>query len=117
MHGYNENCLGHRYTKQIACLSTFLNSYLDEEVYVEQPQGYEFQRQEHKVYRMRNALYGLKQTLIAWYTHIHSYLIENGFHRSESESTLYTKLNEKGNMLIFFTYVDDLIFTGAFGIK
>ena len=39
------------------------------------------------------------------------------FHRSESEATLYTKVNEQGNMLIFCLYVDDLIFTGDFGIK
>ena len=31
--------------------------------------------------------------------------------------TLYTKVNEKSNMLIVFLYVDDLLFTGDFGIK
>ena len=41
----------------------------------------------------------------------------NGFHRSESKPTLYTKVNEQGNMLIVYVYVDDLIFTGDFGIK
>ena len=30
---------------------------------------------------------------------------------------LYTKFNEQGNMLIVFQHVDDLIFTGDFGIK
>ena len=33
--------------------SAFLNDYLEEEVYVEQPQGYEVLGQEHKVYRMK----------------------------------------------------------------
>ena len=40
--------------------STFLNGYLEEEVYVEQPQEYEVPGQEHKVYRMKKELYGLK---------------------------------------------------------
>ena len=40
--------------------STFLNVYLEEEVYVEQPQGYEVLGQEHKVYRLKKTLYGLK---------------------------------------------------------
>ena len=31
----------------------FLNGYLEEEVYVEQPQRYEVPRQEHKVYRLK----------------------------------------------------------------
>ena len=35
---------------------TFLNEYLDEEVYVEQPQGYEVPEQEHKVYMMKKEL-------------------------------------------------------------
>ena len=66
---------------------------------------------------MKKTLYGLKKAPRAWYSSINSYLIENGFHRIESEPTLYTKVNEKGNMLIVFLYVDDLIFTGVFGIK
>ena len=69
------------------------------------------------MYRLKKALYGLKQAPKSWYSRIDSYLIENGFHRSESEPMLYTKLNEKGNMLIVFLYVDDLIFIGDFGIK
>ena len=39
------------------------------------------------------------------------------FDRSESEPTLYTNINEQGNMLIFFVYVYGLIFTGEFGKK
>ena len=66
---------------------------------------------------MKKEIYGLKQDPRAWYNQIDSYLIENGFHRSESELTLYTKVSGKGNMLIICLYVDDLIFTGDFGIK
>ena len=80
-------------------------------------QGYEVLGKEHKVYRLKNTLYGLKQAPRAWYSRIDSYLTENGFHRSESDPTLYTKLNEQGNMLIVFLYVDDLIFTVDFSIK
>ena len=97
--------------------STFLSGYLEEEVYVEQQQGYEVPGQEHKVYMMKKELYGLKQASRAWCTHIDSYLTQNGFHRSESEPAVYTKVNEKGNMLIVFLYVDDLRFTCDFGIK
>ena len=91
--------------------------HIEEEVYVEQPQGYEVPSQEHKLYKMKKALYGLKQAPRSWYNRIDSYLIENGFHRSESEPMLYTKVNEKGNMLIVYMYVDDLIFSHDFGTK
>ena len=76
--------------------STFLNGYLEEEVYVGHPQGYEFPGQEHKVYNMKKELYGLKQPLRSWYSRIDSYLNQNGFHRSESEPKLYTKVNKQG---------------------
>ena len=59
----------------------------------------------------------MKQAPRAWYNWIDSYLTENGFHRSESELTLYTKVDEQGKMLIVFLYVDDLIFTGDFSIE
>ena len=68
------------------------------------------------MYRLKNTLYGLKQAPRAWYSRIDSYLTENGFHKSESEPTLYTKVNEKDNMLIVCLYVDDLIFIGDLGI-
>ena len=58
----------------------------------------------------------MKQAPRAWYSWIDYSLTENGFHGSESEPTLYTKVNDQGNMLIFFLYVNDLIFTGYFSI-
>ena len=45
---------------QLDVKSTFLNGELEEEVYVEQPQGYLIEGREDKVYRLRKALYGLK---------------------------------------------------------
>lgn len=47
---------------QMDVKSAFLNSYLEEEFYVEQPLGYKKKGEEHKVYRLKKALYGLKQT-------------------------------------------------------
>lgn len=46
---------------QLDVKSTFLNGELEEEVYVEQPQGFIIAGQEDKVYRFRKALYKLKQ--------------------------------------------------------
>jgi hypothetical protein len=66
---------------------------------------------------LKKALYGLKQAPRAWYSRIDYYLTQNGFQRSENETTLYIKANHQGNMLIVFLYVDDLIFIGDFGIE
>ena len=95
---------------QMDVKSTFLNGVLKEEVYVEQPPGYEVEGQEHKVCRMKKALYGLKQAPRAWYNRIDAYLIDNGFEKCDGEPTLYIKEND-GKILIVVLYVDDLIFT------
>jgi hypothetical protein len=46
---------------QLDVKSAFLNEYLQEEIFIEQPKGFEVKGQEEKVYLLKNALYGLKQ--------------------------------------------------------
>ena len=92
--------------------SSFLNGFLEEEVYVDQTLGYEVKDQEHRVYKLKNALYGLKQAPRAWYSRIDSYLIKNGFSKSGNEHTLYVKIDPPGNILLVCIYVDDMIYTG-----
>ena len=96
---------------QMDVKSAFLNGILKEEVYVEQPPGYEVAGEENKVYRLKRALYGLKQAPRAWYSRIDSYLMSNGFSKSDGEPTLYIKVANE-NVLIVVLYVDDLIFIG-----
>ena len=90
--------------------SAFLNGVLKEEVYVEQSPRYEVKGEEHKVFKLKRSLYGLKQAPRAWYNIIDSYLMSNGFSKSDGEPTLYIK-EPNGNILIVLFYVDDLIFT------
>eukprot|EP00253_Pinus_taeda_P026288 PITA_26288 len=94
---------------QMDVKSAFLNV-LKEEVYIEKPPGYENKGQEHKLCRLKKALYGLKQAPRAWYSRIHSYLLENGFEKCEGEPTLYIK-EKDGKILIVVLYVADVIFT------
>jgi len=50
--------------------TTFLNGYVDEEIYVEQPDDFEVSGKEDYVYKFKKALYGLKQAPSAWYSRI-----------------------------------------------
>ncbi|RHN78204.1 putative RNA-directed DNA polymerase [Medicago truncatula] len=97
---------------QLDVKSAFLQGELNEEVFVDQPQGYVEKGDELKVYKLRRALYDLKQAPRAWYSRIEAYFTKEGFERCPYEHTLFVKLSERGNILIVCFYVDDLIFTG-----
>jgi hypothetical protein len=88
----------------------FLNGVVEEEVYVEQPKGFEVGSRETHVCRLRRDLYGLKQAPRACYSRIDNYLREIGYHRSEADPNLYFLAGEKP--LILVLYVDDLFLTG-----
>jgi hypothetical protein len=91
--------------------STFLSGELQEEVFVHQPAGFIKAGSEHKVFRLKKAMYGLHQAPRAWYAKLDSTLTNLGFSKSPSEPAIYTRFRE--SQLIVGVYVDDLIITGA----
>ena len=92
--------------------TAFLNRIIQEEIYVEQPQGFEIHDRESHVCRLKKALYGLKQAPRAWYSRIDSYLQRMGFQKSEADSNLYF-IMVGDDPLILLLYVDDLFITGG----
>ena len=92
--------------------TAFLHGAIKEEVYVEQPLGFEVQDQDTHVCRLKKALYGLKKAPKAWYKRIDSYLRKLGFTRSNDDPNLYFKVDRE-KPLILVLYVDDLFLTGA----
>ncbi|CAL2248615.1 unnamed protein product [Prunus armeniaca] len=97
---------------QLDVKSAFLNGVLEEEVYVDQPEGFLIKGSESKVYKLHKALYGLKQAPRAWYSEIDGYFAECGFTKSQSEATLYVKTRGEASILILSIYVDDIVYTG-----
>ena len=89
--------------------SAFLNVELDEEVYVEQPTGFEDPEFLDFVYFLFKVIYGLKQAPRKWYDTLSGFLIENGFIRGVIDKTLFTK-KHKNDMLLVQVYMGDIIF-------
>jgi len=69
--------------------TAFLNGMLQEEVYIEEPEGFETLDHESHVCRLKRALYGMKEAPRAWYTRIYSYFTGLGFMKSEAYVNLY----------------------------
>ena len=89
----------------------FLNGVVEEEVYVEQPLGFETHDRETHVCKLKKALYGLKQAPRTWYDRMDSFLRRLGFTKSKAESNLYFKV-EDGRPMMLMLYVDDLFIKG-----
>jgi hypothetical protein len=64
---------------QMDVKSAFLNGYLHEEVYVEQPKGFVDPDFPNHVYKLKKALYGLKQAPRAWYERLTQFLEDQGY--------------------------------------
>jgi hypothetical protein len=75
---------------QMDVKSAFLNGPIKEEVYVEQPPGFEDNEYPNHVYKLSKALYGLKQAPRAWYECLRDFLITNGFKVGKADPTLFT---------------------------
>jgi hypothetical protein len=71
--------------------STFLNRDLKEEVCVVQPPGFVRHGQEHKVYKLIKALYGMRQAPREWNTKLDATLKGLGFSHSPLEHGLYAR--------------------------
>ena len=91
---------------QMDVSNAFLYGTLDEDIYMEQPTG--FEDGTHRVCKLKKALYGLKQSPRMWNHKLDKVLEEMGFRTSALDPALYHLVDEKFelHMLVF---VDDLL--------
>jgi hypothetical protein len=91
----------------------FLNSLLDEEIYMEQPEGFAVPGQEHKVCLLKKAIYSLKQALRTWNTLFHTVLIGLGFTHTQADAGVYVyHLIDGEGMVIIILYINDITLLG-----
>ena len=91
--------------------SAFLYGELDEELYMEQPEGFKMRSQEHKVLRLKRAIYGLKQAALAWWKALDKSMAALGCTRLQSDSGLFVH-KSRNSMVVVIVYVDDALFMG-----
>jgi hypothetical protein len=99
--------------EQLDVKTTFLHGDLEEEIYMQQPQGYEVKGKENLVCRLKKRLYGLKQAPRQWYLKFDRFMTEQGYSRCHSDHCVYFKRLENGSYIILLLYVDDMLVAGS----
>ncbi len=97
---------------QMDVKTAFLNRDLDQDVYMEQPEGFVDPKRSDFVCKLQKALYGQKQAPRQWFAKINSFLTEQlHFENSPYDPCLYfcNKKWSKGNDIVGDRYLRDAI--------
>lgn len=86
-------------------MGAYLNGDLEEEIYMEQPEG--FEDGTTKKARLHRTLYGLKQSGRVWNAKLHTRLTAKGFTRLNAEFCIYVKHADNKPQVVA-VWVDDL---------
>ncbi|KAE8228404.1 hypothetical protein CF326_g6666 [Tilletia indica] len=88
--------------------SAYLNGYLDEEIYMDQPPG--FEDGTDSVCLLIRSLYGLKQAGRAWFLVLQAKLLEGGYKELQTEPCIFHLSGANGQVTAILTlYVDDFV--------
>ncbi|GJX19222.1 retrovirus-related pol polyprotein from transposon TNT 1-94 [Tanacetum coccineum] len=95
--------------EQLDVKIAFLHGHLEEEIYVEQPEGFKVPGKEDHVCRLKKSLYGLKQSPQQWYKRFDSFMISHGYDRCSYDECVYLRKFPDESFLYLVLYVDDML--------
>jgi hypothetical protein len=85
-----------------------LHGELEEEIYMDQHEGFIVPGTEDLACKLKRSLYGLKQSPRQWYKRFDSFMLAHGFKRSQYDSCVYIKF-VNGSPMYLLLYVDDML--------
>ena len=89
----------------------FLISFLKEELYMMQPEGFVYPKNANKVCKLQPSIYGLVQASRSWNIHFNEMIKAFGFMQTYGEACVYKKVS--GSSVAFLIlYVDDILLMG-----
>ncbi|PKI73953.1 hypothetical protein CRG98_005646 [Punica granatum] len=95
---------------QMDVKTAFLNGYIEEDIFMDQPKGFE-SKDKSKVCKLKRSIYGLKQVSRSWNRRFDEAVKSFGFIKNEDEPCVYKKAS--GSMIAFLVlYVDDILLIG-----
>ena len=97
---------------QMDVKTAFLNGELEEEIYMDQPNGFVANGQEGKVCKLLKSLYSLKQASKQWHEKFDRTLTSAGFVVNEADKYVYYRYGG-GEGVILCLYIDDILIFGS----
>ncbi|KAG8474857.1 hypothetical protein CXB51_031589 [Gossypium anomalum] len=95
--------------EQLDVKTAFLHGKLEEDIYMQQPEGFIVSKKENYVCLLRKSLYGLKQSPRQSYKRFDSFMTSHDFKRSSLDSCVYFKKNSDGSFVYLLLYVNDML--------
>lgn len=92
-------------------ITAFLNGDLDEDLYLEQPEGFVEPGKEHMVCKLSKSIYGLRQSPKIWGDAVKDFLLSIGFNQCKVDPCTYFRSSGTSFSAIYL-HVDDLAITG-----
>jgi len=105
--------IGYLHLEKLDVNTTFLHGDLEEEIYMQQPQGYEVKGKEKLVCRLKKSLYGLKHAPRQWYLKFYRFMYGKGYTRCHFDHCVYLKRKKDGNYIILLLYLDYMLVVGS----
>ena len=96
---------------QMDVKTAFLNGHLEENIYMQQPDGFIQKGQEHMVCKLQRSIYGLKQASRSWNIRFDQAIKSFGFIQNIDEPCVYKKIQGK-SVAFLVLYVDDILLIG-----
>jgi Reverse transcriptase (RNA-dependent DNA polymerase) len=104
--------LQHWHMSSVDVKTAFLYGELDEELFMEQPEGFKKKGHEHKVFHLKWALYKLKQAALQWWWALDKSMKAMGFKYLKSDSGVFVLMHSGWPEVIVIVYVDNAVFLG-----
>ncbi|GJW38287.1 retrotransposon protein, putative, ty1-copia subclass [Tanacetum coccineum] len=117
VHTYKAHLVAKGYTQlygvdmENGCKNAFLNGYLDEEIYMVQPEGFVDPNHPRKVCKLQRSIYGLKQTSRSWNKRFDEEIKKFGFAQNLNVPCVDQKASGS-NITFLILYIDDIIIIG-----
>ncbi|KAL0411248.1 UNVERIFIED_CONTAM: hypothetical protein Slati_3714500 [Sesamum latifolium] len=93
---------------QMDVKTVFLNDFIEEEIYMDLPEGFTSVGEEQKVCRLQRSIYGLKQASRSWNTHFDEVIQGYDFIQNEHDPCVYKNIS--GSSVAYLVlYVDDIL--------